>query len=58
MEMQHENLKKCRNCYYEVRKGIGKCPYCGKLNPTIELKEIFITIFFVIIVMSIFTFFN
>jgi len=47
----------CRNCKRELRKKIRRCPYCGILNPTVTLKEIFITMTGVIIFMSIFTYF-
>jgi hypothetical protein len=51
-----DNLVKCRNCYYEVENGIKRCQYCGVLNPTLKLKDIFITIFFVLFVMAIYTY--
>jgi len=38
--MENQNLKKCRSCTYEVDKGIGRCAYCGVLNPTLEIKDI------------------
>ncbi len=53
--MENKN-KKCRNCRSEVNKGVGRCPYCGILNPTIELKDIFKTIFWVIFIMAIVTY--
>ena len=31
-------MEECRNCKSEVKKGIGRCPYCGILNPTIKVK--------------------
>jgi RNA polymerase subunit RPABC4/transcription elongation factor Spt4 len=52
----HKIKKKCRNCLYDVNKNIRRCPYCGILNPTIELKEIFITIIAIVTIMSIYTF--
>ena len=57
--MQKDNdkeLVKCRNCYYEVPKGIRRCEYCGILNPTIKVKEIFTMMFGIIIIMSIYTY--
>ena len=47
--------KKCRNCLYNVTKGIRRCPYCGILNPTIEIKEIIITIFAIVTFMFIYS---
>jgi len=47
---------KCRNCLYDVKKGIRRCPYCGILNPTVNNKDIFTIIFGVIFVMSIYTY--
>ena len=44
--MENQN-KECRNCHSEVTKGVGRCPYCGILNPTIEIKDIFKSIFWV-----------
>ncbi len=54
--MEDQNLKKCRNCYYEVKKGIRRCPYCGILNPTLELKEIFKIIFWILFIMALYTY--
>jgi len=51
----NKEQKKCRNCLYEVDKNIRRCPYCGILNPTIELKEIFITIVVIVTIMSLYT---
>ena len=54
--MQKDSAKKkCRNCLYEVDKNIRRCPYCGILNPTVEIKEILITIFSITVIMFIFT---
>ena len=54
--MQKNNSKKkCRNCLYEVEKNIRRCPYCGILNPTVEIKEILITITIIVTFMYIFT---
>jgi len=47
----------CRNCKRELRKKIRRCPYCGILNPTVTLKEIFVTMAGVVIFMGIFTYF-
>ena len=55
--MQKNNeQKKCRNCLYEVDKNIRRCPYCGILNPTVEIREIVITIILIISGMSIYTY--
>jgi RNA polymerase subunit RPABC4/transcription elongation factor Spt4 len=54
--MQEKNNKKrCRNCLYDVDKKIRRCPYCGILNPTVELKDIFLTTAIIIIVMFVYT---
>lgn len=55
--MENQNQKICRNCTSKVQKGIKRCPYCGILNPTLEIKEIIIGIFGVLVVMGIYTFF-
>lgn len=44
-------------CKREIKKKIRQCPYCGTLNPTVKLKEIFQGIFIVIAVMSVVTYF-
>ncbi len=54
--MENQDLKKCRNCTYEVPKGIKRCPYCGILNPTLEMKEIILGIIGVVAVMALYTF--
>ena len=53
----NKEKKRCRNCLYDVNNNIRRCPYCGILNPTIELKEIFITIITIVTIMSIYTFY-
>jgi len=52
-----ENTAPCRNCKREIETKLRRCYYCGILNPTVTLKEIFITIAGVLIVMGIVTFF-
>ena len=47
----------CRNCKHELESKIKRCPYCGILNPTVTIKEVFKTIFIVVGIMSIFTYF-
>jgi len=47
----------CRNCKSEIETKLRRCPYCGILNPTVTLKEIFLTIFWVLIIMGIVTYF-
>jgi len=56
--MEDQNLKKCRNCTYDLKKGIRRCPYCGILNPTLDTKDVFVMIFGIIFVMSIFSYFQ
>ncbi len=50
-------MEECRNCKAEVKKGIRRCQYCGILNPTVKTKDIFKTIFVVLLVMAIYTYF-
>lgn len=56
-EKNNENLRKCRNCYYHVQKGIRRCPYCGILNPTLEQREIWYMMAGILLVMGIYTYF-
>ncbi len=56
--MEEDILEPCRNCKSEVKRGSKRCPYCGILNPTVKVKDIFITIAAVIFVMSIVTYFK
>lgn len=56
-EEENIEIKPCRNCKSEIRTKLRRCPYCGILNPTVTIKEILVTIFGVIVVMSIFTYF-
>jgi len=44
-------------CKAEIESKIRQCPYCGTLNPTVKLKEIFIGIAGVLLFMSIVTYF-
>ncbi|WP_174247224.1 hypothetical protein [Arcobacter sp. LA11] len=44
-------------CKAEIESKIRQCPYCGTLNPTVKLKEIFIGIAGVLFFMSIVTYF-
>ena len=55
--MEQKGFKKCRSCTYDLPLKSKVCPYCGALNPTVSLKEIYITIFGVILVMGIYTYF-
>lgn len=56
-DKNNKKLRKCRNCTYDIEVGLRRCPYCGILNPTVTLKEIFITIFAIVIFMSIVTYY-
>ncbi len=47
-------MEECRNCKFEVKKGIGRCPACGILNPTVKVKDIIITMLSILVVMYIF----
>ena len=51
-----KKLEPCRNCKHEVESKIRRCEYCGILNPTVKTKDIFITIFAVLVVMAIYTY--
>lgn len=51
-------LDPCRNCKSEVELKTRRCPYCGILNPTVKLPEILKTIFGVLVVMALFTYFT
>lgn len=59
MEEQKKQIKTapCRNCKREIEIKKRRCYYCGILNPTVTLKEIFVTMAGVIIFMGIFTYF-
>lgn len=57
MEEEAKEQKPCRNCKSEIQTKLRRCPYCGILNPTVTIKEILITTFWVIVVMSIVTYF-
>ncbi|MEA3513656.1 MAG: hypothetical protein U9R37_08650 [Campylobacterota bacterium] len=50
-----DKIVECRNCKSELKKGQGRCPYCGVLNPTVKVPEILITMFIIIFIMWIFT---
>lgn len=52
-----KELEPCRNCKHEVESKIKRCQYCGVLNPTVKIKDIFKTIFTVMFVMGIYTYF-
>ena len=57
LNMEAENNVECRNCKSDVSKGSRRCKYCGILNPTVTIKEVLQTIFIIIVVMYIFTYF-
>jgi len=46
-----KKLVECRNCKSEVERKTRRCPYCGILNPTVTIKEVLVTTFFIIVVM-------
>ena len=56
--MEKDELKKCRNCTYDLKKGIRRCPYCGILNPTVDTKDIFKMIFIILFIMSAYSYFQ
>lgn len=55
--MENKNSEPCRNCKSEIESKIRRCPYCGILNPTVKAKDVIVTIFAVIAVMSLYTYF-
>jgi len=55
--VENKKLEPCRNCKSEVETKIRRCPYCGILNPTVKIKDVMFTIFGVIAVMSLYTYF-
>jgi len=52
-----KKLEECRNCKSLIESKIRRCQYCGILNPTVKIKDVFITIFAILAVMSIYTYF-
>jgi len=55
--MNKKKVAPCRNCKSEVELKIRRCQYCGILNPTVKNKDIFITIFAILFIMSLYTYF-
>jgi len=53
----NKKLEECRNCKSLVESKTRRCQYCGILNPTVKVKDVFITIFAIIFVMSLYTYF-
>ena len=53
----NKKYEECRNCKSLIESKIRRCQYCGILNPTVKVKEIFTTIFAIIVVMSLYTYF-
>ena len=54
-----DNMAECRNCKSSIKNRLGRCPYCGILNPTVKIPEILKTIAVIMILMMIYTiFFN
>ncbi len=49
--------EECRNCKSLVESKTRRCQYCGILNPTVKTKDIFTTIFAIIFIMSLYTYF-
>jgi len=57
MSKDEKKLVKCKNCSYDIRKNSRRCPYCGILNPTVTIKEVFVTTIIMIAVLFILSFF-
>jgi len=55
--MEDKNIKKCRNCTYDLKKGIRRCPYCGILNPTLDTIDVLKYIAGILTIMFIYSFF-
>jgi len=51
-------LEECRNCKALIKPKIRRCQHCGILNPTVKTKDIFTTIFIIIFIMSLYTYFT
>jgi len=47
-------IETCRNCKREIENKIKQCPYCGILNPTVKIKDVWIGIFGVLAVMALY----
>ncbi len=47
----------CKNCKREIEAKKRQCPFCGILNPTVTLKDVFVSLFIVLAIMSVVTFF-
>jgi RNA polymerase subunit RPABC4/transcription elongation factor Spt4 len=54
--MEEQKIKKCRNCTYELKKGIRRCPYCGILNPTLDTIDVFKYIIAILMIMALYTY--
>lgn len=50
-------LVPCKNCKRDIPPKKRQCPYCGILNPTVTLKDIFLTLALVLVVMGVVTYF-
>lgn len=50
-------IENCRNCKREIESKIRRCPYCGILNPTIKIKDVWIGIAIVMAGMYAYTYF-
>ena len=49
--------EECRNCKSLVESKTRRCQYCGILNPTVKTKDVFVTIFAIMIIMGLYTYF-
>ncbi len=47
-------MEQCKNCKRDIQNKIRQCPYCGILNPTVKIKDVWIGIFVVLGFMSIY----
>lgn len=53
-----KKLEPCRNCKSDVESKTRRCPYCGILNPTVKVSEILVTIFAILMIMTIVSYFQ
>jgi RNA polymerase subunit RPABC4/transcription elongation factor Spt4 len=52
-----KKIEECRNCKSLVESKIRRCEYCGILNPTVKTKDVFVTIFAIMFIMSLYAYF-
>lgn len=58
MSQENAVLVPCRYCKAEIDKSLKRCPYCGSISPTLEIKSIFRIMFIVIVVVYVYMYFK